>query len=498
MNPFLFAGQQPQAPLITQPTAFLVSAVPNTFNNFLSQGQVPQLTGHIPPFTQQQTTGMLQPTGALLLPQPFIQPQMTGANPFRQSTLIPQTTGMQLFGVGTSAPQSQTTMNVGQAPNGLSPFSQSTTPLIAPKSSFGPISLGKENNTPARPASTPLTSPTVTTTTTPQPVKTHQTGTKNPFGPIAPPSVPKSPTLFELSTGLFNQNKNEQPQHETAQHVQSQPTSQPMGLNRFNFGNSSLNPGAVDISSVASSFALANNKPISSGAASTPLTTNSTDPESTKSAISFQNTLGSNPMASPNQPSNAPFMANSTSSINPVKSHLTGMAGLKPFKPTSSFGASLFESLPPIAGSDPATPAAIETPLSSNASIPAASTPSSITASTSTASIPANPLSTNTSFLSSHPTGATGGFGTSFLGSTLGVGLRPQMTAGGVSNPFRASMAGNLYLGGSDVPPMPSLPTGFGGMKPFGSVNGSGSTGLGTNQLGAQNHMQPNGTTSLI
>jgi len=52
----------------------------------------------------------------------------------------------------------------------------------------------------------------------------------------------------------------------------------------------------------------------------------------------------------------------------------------------------------------------------------------------------------NYSFLGSQPTGATGGFGgnTPSFGSTLGVGLRPQMTGGGSANPFRASTVGNV------------------------------------------------------
>jgi hypothetical protein len=83
-----------------------------------------------------------------------------------------------------------------------------------------------------------------------------------------------------------------------------------------------------------------------------------------------------------------------------------------------------------------------------------------------------------------------GGFGT---GSFLGVGLRPQMTGGGAANPFRASMAGNLNTGVNNVPPMPPLPVGFGGLQTF---DGLGSTRLGTSQM--QNHQQPNGTTSLI
>jgi len=98
------------------------------------------------------------------------------------------------------------------------------------------------------------------------------------------------------------------------------------------------------------------------------------------------------------------------------------------------------------------------------------------------------------SFFSSQPTGATGGFGTSSFGSTLGVGLRPQVTGGGAANPFRASMAGGMpNFGASAAHPVPPLPIGLAGFQNFGSVGGM-PMGLGTSQLRSQTQQQANGS----
>ena len=98
------------------------------------------------------------------------------------------------------------------------------------------------------------------------------------------------------------------------------------------------------------------------------------------------------------------------------------------------------------------------------------------------------------SFFSSQPTGATGGFGTSSFGSTLGVGLRPQVTGGGAANPFRASMAGGMpNFGASAAQPVPPLPIGLAGFQTFGSVGGM-PMGLGTSQLRSQTQQQANGS----
>ena len=498
-NPF---AQMPNGqPLIhqpqvsAQPTGFLAAQQtampqPNPFGNFLTP-QAPQQTGHRPFSTylpqqptgfiqQPQATGFNQPQAAGFTPRPqqggLLQPQATGFNPFRQSMLMPQTTGMALFG-GAGA-QGQFPLNQGQAlqPNqgvqASSPsFSQSpssSTPAAPKPSPFGP----GLNDTPARPASTPLTS---STSAPLQPVKTHQTGTKNPFGPIvtAQPPVPKAPTLFELSnSGSFNpyqgnqqqqqqpQQQQQQPQQQQQQQPQQQQQQPPQlhqqqftGFGAFSFENSALNPGATDISSVASSFSFSNaNKPntktaTTTGNSMTALSSQSTSNTATTTASgsTFSDSLFSSSLATqPTGTTNSSFSPSGPpSSAAPLKPHLTGFSGLKAFKPSSSFGASLMESLPPIPGSGSTTPAVPGLPSQTGTS----SSAGNMFSPPSTASPTQNGASPNNySFLSIQPTEATGGFGgnTPSFGSTLGVGLRPQMTGGGSANPFRASTVGNV------------------------------------------------------
>ena len=458
--------QQPQ--VSAQPTGFLVAQQtampqPNPFGNFLTP-QAPQQTGHRPFSTylpqqpigfmqQPQATGFVQPHAAGFTPRPqqggLLQPQATGFNPFRQSMLVPQTTGMALFG-GAGA-QRQFPVNQGPAPQGAQTSSPSfsESPLSAPAAPK-PSRVGPGlNDTPARPASTPLTS----STSGPfQPVKTHQTGTRNPFGPIvtAQPPVPKAPTLFELSNSAsFNPYQgNQQQQQQQPQQQQQQFT----GFGAFSFENSALNPGATDISSVASSFSFSNaSKPnpktaTTTGNSMTPLSsqTTSNTATTTASGSTFPDSLFSSSLASqPTGTTNSSFSPSGPSSAAPLKSHLTGFTGLKAFKPSSSFGASLMESLPPIPGSGSTTPAVPGLPSQTGTS-PSAGNMFSPPSTVSPTQNGASP--NNYNFLSSQPTGATGGFGgnTPSFGSTLGVGLRPQMTGGGSANPFRASTAGNV------------------------------------------------------
>jgi hypothetical protein len=162
----------------------------------------------------------------------------------------------------------------------------------------------------------------------------------------------------------------------------------------------------------------------------------------------------------------------------PVTSHVTGFGGLKPFIPSSSFGASLMESLPfPI--SSPANPT-----TSSNAVNGPATSPGGANQ----ISSPSNGTG-NYSFLNSQPTGTTGGFGgaSSTYKSSLGVGLRPQMTGGGAANPFRASSVGGPNFG---------APTSF---QSMGSSQPLGANIFGMNggAIGTQGQQpQPYGTTS--
>ncbi len=106
------------------------------------------------------------------------------------------------------------------------------------------------------------------------------------------------------------------------------------------------------------------------------------------------------------------------------------------------------------------------------------------------------------SFLNSQPTGATGGFGgASAARSTLGVGLRPQITGGGAANPFRASMAAGLAMpGGTSTQnfgaspfPFQTSPTGLpsNAGQPFGANSFGG-------VLGNQQQPQQSATNSLI
>ncbi|KAF5355356.1 hypothetical protein D9758_006098 [Tetrapyrgos nigripes] len=508
-NPFSMMSQQPQMQsnhLQPQPTGH------RPFSSFLPQQtgfmqqQQPQQTGFLQP-QQPQQTGFLQPTQGLL------QPQVTGSNPFRQSMLAPQTTGMAMFGVGGGGLMgSQGAQNNLQA-QGSSPFGNFGAPQSIGSSLFSPspattMGMGTStvpSNVPARPASTPLTSfgssnsnSSATSPPIAQPVKTHQTGTKNPFGPVSsppPPPVPKVPTLMELAMGFG------QPQQQQQQQPQSQP-SQPTGAtNGFSFSNSALNPGGTDISSIASSFAFSNNdsgsKPSFSAfgpntnGSLTAQNTSTTASGSTFSDSLFSSSLSSQPTGATN--TSVPSITMTGGGSGPVKSHTTGFTGLKPFKPSSSFGASLLESLPPIPGSTPTTPAvtgnATASPLGSGSFSPAGSSFGSGGLGSGGSPSFGNGLgsqATGMGALNAQPTSSmgSGGFGS---GSTLGVGLRPQMTGG--PNPFRASMleGSNPGAGGS---PMSSPPLNFGGMS-----NGPSST-LGGNLFGNTNNAFGGGSSA--
>lgn len=529
---------------------------PNPFSGYLTAQPTAQ-PGHRPfsSYLPQQVTGMPNGmNGGLQAPNSagsggFLQPQMTGANPFRQSMLVPQTTGMQLFGVSGAAPGGGMqgpgigqSLSMGNMPTGMGPqqsvptgptmggfsqmqmqpsqqqIQQGQFAMAAPRPAFGSNGMNGNNATPpfgsaapapARPASTPLTKPGSTPV---QAVKTHQTGTKNPFGPIASevPPVPKAPTLFDLHMEKMNGGMQNQ---QFGQAQVSQPTgSGPM--KGFDFGNSALNPGTSDMSSIASSFTFGNKPPV----------TNSASNPSTNNPLIAQNTATTNMtgttdslfgLSLSSQPTGATTMSSfsSASSGAPggVQSHATGLGSLKAFKPTSSFGASLMSSLPPIPGSAPTTPAI---PGSNVPSLTSTTSAPSSTAPTGFSSTSQNPgwgitangasstiggTSTTPSFLQNQSTGA---FGT----STLGVGLRPQLTGGGAANPFRASSAGAMNFGVPGAGSVPPLPNGLqsqqqGHQQPFGLgvTNGIGSYGgMRFNPEQSQQTQQPNASASLI
>ncbi|KAF8661320.1 hypothetical protein AX16_001417 [Volvariella volvacea WC 439] len=538
VNPFLQRQMATGQPFVqAQPTGFVQpqapTGAPNPFilNVQPAPQQQPQLgTGHRPfsSYLPAQATGMfpLQQAPTQQQQSPFLQPQPTGINPFRPTTVFPQATGMPTFGTNAfgsdSAIQNASlnafspTVNQAQAPfanqapaqgpfasltgqaqnmqNGQMqqpPFVQSNPPFAA---SFASSATNQTNSQGAgnltRPASTPLTSmvPSSSTISPPiaQPVKTHQTGSRNPFGRVAtpPPPVPKQPTLMELAMGFSQQQPNAlQLQSQTQPQPSTANGSNPFGsFNSFNTG--ALAAGGTDMSSVASAFAFNTKSTSTSTSASNPLnpqTTASTTTDSTFSSSLFSS-LSS-------QPTGVTNTTSTSSNLSPtLKPQATGFGGIKPFKPSSSFGASLLESLPPV-------PSGGSTPTITSPASPSSDTP------TTNATSLLTPLS-GFSALNSQPTG---------FKSSVGVGLRPQMT-GSVANPFRASMAGQgagtasafgLSAFGQQAPPVPPLPNAFTGVSggnfgtgpgnAFGASTGQNLFGAlnAGNSTGSHNQQQP-------
>ena len=398
-------------------------------------------------FLQQQATGFQPTFGAGML-----QPQPTAVNPFRQSMLLPQATGMAAFAAGSgnafvvpsqTSVQPNPTMTfqtpMTQAPSSLQPFgpaSQPQQPLFAsPGGQTGPR---PSVDVPTRPASTPLTAfGTSSSSVSPpvaQPVKAHQTGSRNPFGVpvVAAPPVPKPPTLLELSMGLGKPLPNDK-----AAPQQPQPTG-------FGAPESS-------ISSVASSFAFSKTEqnsfssgnsmygvglnPQMTGATMT-TTTGTAAPESLFSSFTPLSSQPTGATVTSSSPSVSAAGANAS-----LKPQMTGFGGLRPFKPTSSFGAALLESLPPIPQSSEVTPEATGAPALTHS--PTSSLPTNLNLGGPTSADLSNPPQNNTASggLSLQPTGAPYAFSRLNGGSTVGVGLRPQATgAMGAANPFRATM----------------------------------------------------------
>lgn len=470
------------------------------------------------PFGQQQQ----QPFGQSA---PFLQPQATGANPFRQTMLFSQSTGM---------PNQQQQTN---------PFpSNPSTPAIS-----GPFNT----NNITRPASTPIGG----TDRKMAPLVPQTTGSRNPFGPVsapAPPPVPKLPTLGEIASGSFgggNSFGSGSPFGSGGAFGSGNAFgggsgasgagnnafgggNSAFGGNNPNSGQSGLNPQATgsgsgmfgqqtgskspfDMSSIASSFAFGDSSK-DNGQQMKPL-----DPQATATSSAFSSDASS--MFS-SQPTGSSFSTTAPSLVPQP----TGFGGslVKPFKPTSSFGANLMDNLPgsPSGQSNNSS----SSPFGAN---PGEGTTPSLSFESKLASQP-----TGNAFggLSSQPTGfgsafgggasgagATGGaFGNntfgSGLGSGIGGGLRPQATGlganAGAANPFRVSMFNNLGGGaganGAGNNPFPGgaggtlnsqspfgaqmtgAPTGFGGNSPFGANQ--------TGQQQQQQSQQQQPTFSLI
>jgi hypothetical protein len=444
VNPFVslhLTSNQGLALQAMQPQ--LIPAQPNPSNSSLPQQplfQPFQSDSSTAPSLQTQPTGthlFLQPhaTGTTLLQstaggaqqQPpssvFLQLHAAGPNPFRQSMMFPNVSNTANFGKADNQTQQTFFPPVPPVP----PLALSLSPTAALLSS---LALTQDQTTPsssglpARPASTPAIShapPQQFAMSPPyaQPVKSHFTGSRNPFAPsITPPPLPKQPTLMELAKGMDN----------SAELIVIQAGQQPLqpanpipGTHMASVASSFVFPSASVGDAGEKKMALAGSPlsgfPFSQNANVVDIVQNDSP------AISQQ----SNPY-----PGTAAVTFASPTSSSPLVPHATGLAGLKAFKPTSSFGAALLEALPPIPGPPLDSVQVTENP------------PASASRVTTLAAQVSEPQ-TSLSMSSVQPSGTV---------------LRPQMTGLGTANPFRLSMApngGNMRdaKGQQPLPPLP-------------------------------------------
>ena len=457
---------------------------------------------------QNTLSPMSQQTSLHPQPAPFLQPQATGSNPFRQSMFLPQTTGMPLGnagGFGAAGFGSSPSPSALQHPQaiGFPNFSTQHSPITPgpgatkPNSPFAGAMINRPASTPAGPSNPPAIKPLVP----------HVTGSRNPFGQprqLSPPPVPKAPTIQELLASKAN-GIPLSPQQQQATPTGFSP-QQPFTTGAFGTSNG-LSPFKLtenqnqNMSSVASSFAVGNNEPGKNPASST-LTWQPTGLQQlTAQNTSTTTTSGfSDAFSGPSLNSPAPsttgtaFTSVSGSSTSgPLQPQATGFAGLKPFKPTSAFGASLMESLPTVPGSGVATPSGQGSPKLgpsySASTIETSSTTSALTVPSFSIEAPKT-TQTGLSALNAQPTGFTGLSGLSPIGgmnlhdpslrgggtSTVGVGLRPQPT--GTANPFRASMMSPQMTG------MPFSPTSGSGISTGASLFGGGAGAMGSSFVG--------------
>ncbi|TDL23980.1 ANTH-domain-containing protein [Rickenella mellea] len=541
-----------------QPAGFLQPQGTGAPNPFRQSMLMPSMTGFPSSFASfgasAQNGGNAGNAGINSAPtgNPF--PSFQVQQPIAQMPTQPQSAQGSAFGSGPGS--------MLPKPFGGSPFASLSGPGQQ-QAQPGQQQVGQQQqqpSVPARPASTPITGNLGSnspfggggTGAGMKAVASHQTGSRNPFGiPQAapPPPVPKQPTLLELKTGIFGGGMGNgiggqlQQQSLAPQQQQQQQGSANAGggsLPGSGFSVSSMSGGqaggpsspsdSAAMSSIASSFTFNSDwKPngIGSSAAGLPTSaassitgqTNTTSSNMSDSFTSFssQQTGSTNTtMNTMNTGATSPLGGSSIGSLQP---QATGFGGIKPFKPTSSFGATLLESLPPIPQS------------AANTGTPGATSPAGGVNNTNMANgITANGTTSNntTSFsstlnppigaLNAQPTslGAFGASGGAFGSSSLGAGLRPQAT-GGVANPFRASMLnpgftgvggsgafsspGTAFGGGSSL--FPGATTGSAGApSSFGShlFPGSGAVGgaFGNNLNDPTKTQQQNGVASLI
>ncbi|BEJ15286.1 hypothetical protein CspHIS471_0410530 [Cutaneotrichosporon sp. HIS471] len=307
-NPMFQAQRQSTFPLASTSQPFGQMAGDGKQSSLLAQ---PNQNNPFPSSLHPQQTG-------------FLQPQTTGSNPFRQSTM-PQATGMAsnaMMGMGGMGGMGMSHTG-GMGGMGMSgSFSQPATP-------FGQPNLTGDN----RPSSTPNVLGSVVRTDSPKPLTAQKTGSNNPFAPPggipqpAPP-MPHQPNMNEMAQQRFQAqfaaagglNPQQQMGQQHAQ-PQQQPNNDPWNFDPLSSSSSTAAKPSSAMGDIASAFAM-DKQP------------GQDDFFSQFNSLSVMD-------------SNANVNSGSGGFLQPQRTGVGGSA-IKPFKPTSSFGAQLEQSLPPI------------------------------------------------------------------------------------------------------------------------------------------------------
>ncbi|KDN42076.1 ANTH-domain-containing protein [Tilletiaria anomala UBC 951] len=485
------------------------------YNPFLS-GMISQPTGYSgmqlqqpQPFMQPQTTG-------------FLQPQATGFNPFRQSVMVQPAGGFGSVSPFGTFGQPGGTSSMGAANGTHIQPQQSMFPLVNTSQSQSSIAsemMLSANSITIAPSSTatapaptltlasasaPKPSAAVTATPAPKAVLPQKTGSRNPFASPAvstpPPDVskPQGLTLAQLASGAGNAPPG---------------GNYGLGANAWD-GTDPTKPGGLQpqqtgiMGSVASELAFVKPQQNGNSAGSSASSTVPNQPNGSAgldSSFAEMNlgALGNGTTTASQSPSTAAVSA------TPLAAQPTGFGGIKPFKPESSFGASL-ASNPAFTLPGPDTPgaSALSPQLTSNpftrpnAGAGAGLGPSSSlfgTPSTHSNSLPSGPTATTgtSSFLFAQPsafgplmTQATG-FGSFssqqplsaaasspfMLSASASQSTQQQQQAIGLSSSF--APASSLAPSGSSA--LTAQPTGFAGstIKPFQPTSAFGAAAFG-------------------
>ena len=488
---------------------------------FQNGGLAPQMTGFNPFMPQMmapQQTGF-QGGGGGLTPQQFMQPQMTGApplmqpqqtgfNPFRQSMMM-QPTGASPFG----SPFGMAPAGMGQQQQQQPQASQQPQQQNTQQTSQAPLqpqatAVPSSSSLSSLPSTSSFMSSPPTSNAAPKSLAPQKTGSRNPFAPppgsTPPPELPKAtgPTLAQLASGAFG-------------------PGGPAG------GNYGLGAGAWDgkdptkpdqgsvlkpqqtglMGSVASEFtsfgsqANGNSNANASSAQAFGQQNGGTNGlESNFTGLAVNSSQQPNPSASP---ATAPLTAQPTS-----------FGGVKPFKPESSFGASLAGNLAfqiPNSGTPGASvlsPQLTGNPFARPNGTSSTGMPSSISAGSSLfgSNLASSNATGSTSVLSGQPTGFPGsgmtspslgaqptGFGSSFFGN--GSNTNPN-----TSTPFSTSFSpaqtpsslpqtNGAFAGNASA--LTAQPTGFAGsnIKPFQPTSAFGTAAFGA--VGSGNAFAP-------